>query len=1401
MVRVDQHDGTADGPARLVGLDCGGSALKIVLCSPDGEVLHKASAATLGRPIDALAALLGGIPRSPCGPDLLRIALTGSAHALSPMFPCITTNEVIATSRGVQQRYPEARTAIDLGGQLSKWILLATAPRGAGTVLDFASNGLCAAGAGAFLEQQASRLGMSVEQLGRLASGAPRAASIAGRCSVFAKSDMIHLQQKGTPPEEIAYGLCLALARTFLTTVVSGRAVTPVVVLVGGGACNPGLVRAFRSLLKLDDGQFFAAEDAVFLGALGAAQMAVTAPVADLSRVLALVAKAAANGSNDAARTLGGASLAPQAGDPVSPAARGDRRSSLPPLGRPTDRPAVCAPEDPDPITGRLQAFLGIDVGSVSTNLVLLGPKFELLQGVYLPTRGRPVEVLQQGLERIGRRFGDRLEILGVGTTGSGRHLAARLVGADVVHNEITAQMVSALHYAPDTDTIFEIGGQDSKYISIRDRRLVDFEMNKICAGGTGSFLEEEAQRLGVNIIDQFATLALESAAPSDLGARCTVFMESELVRAQEQGVSLADLCAGLAYSVSRNYLEKVVAGRTIGNHIIFQGGTASNAAVVQAFRQLLQREIVVHPYNRISGAIGAALLAARAELASSGFLGFEACDGSDLSSFPCHQCENRCQVNRVQVGARVLHFSDICERYSERDRDQVLVTRRFDDLFVRREQMMERYVAPDPHGAAGTPGIGLLRASLNLDFLPFWTAFLRELGYEPVVSGRTTSELLQKYAGGVPAEVCLPIKAAAAQARALLDRGEVQRVFVPALLECPPREEVEQTHTCIYGQQLPDLLKAELGDRIIPCQFSLGRGLLSIVEPMLALAEALGRSMDAVARALFRAQAMQAKFNAERQRLGEQTLSGDFDRAVVVLGRPYNTHDPFLNLALGHHLERLNLPAIPWDVLPLDGVHLDPRWNTVPWYYNREQLRAIELVRSDPRLFPLLISNFGCGLDGFVVKHLEELLADRPRLLLEFDEHRGEAGLVTRLEAFADEIDEHVTREGGRPVAVPVPHLTPGPRQLPAGRRFYLPHFSDHAHIYAAVLRGAGCEAVVLPPPDRDSVQLGEHVASGRECHPYAVIAGDLARLVRTTDLRPDDVLLFPNCESPCLLNQYGDGYRIALERQLHASLEVWEATTPQLTRVVGLSSLPHLYEGLLATDLLIILGSRIAPYQEDREQFDALLASALLEVARVTEARQPQDRTVEEQAGLLWALPRNGSPGSLPVVGVTGDAYSRLNPLGYADLFRRLEQMGLEVWPSPYFANSTDSRLRAEHDPPRGERPGHRGRDGLPERRPDGPRRTTAGAAPAAGRGGARRGTAGRPAHPARAPLRGSARQRSRHPDRVEDGRLPRAGRHRRHQRHRAQLHGRHGHLRAGPGRACRLRFGPNHHVDLRR
>jgi len=1237
-----------------LGVDIGSVHVKVVAVGSEGQRDSWVRPAR-GRALDVFAELFLGEIRESIASTHICLAVTGIGQdLLFGLTGAHRINEVMASARAAAYLFPGIRTVVEIGGQFSKWILLAGSEPNPWEVRDFATNGLCAAGTGAFLEQQANRLQISVETLGEIAGTAVKGCTIAGRCTVFAKSDMIHLQQKGTPTEEIAYGLCLALVRTFMSTVMHGRKVTLPVLLVGGGAANPGLVRAFRELLGSED-SVIVPDEPMCLGALGAAQI-VRAGQAE-----AIPAEALAEfltNRPDTSMAKDKAALEPLV------ALNCDLRPN----------------EDPNPFPGPTQAFLGVDVGSVSTNLVLLNTDAELIQGIYLATRGEPLAALNEGLGQIHTRYSDRLEILGVGVTGSGRHLAAQVLCADAVRNEITAQLTSAAHYFPNVDTVFEIGGQDSKYIGARGGRLLDFEMNKICSAGTGSFLEEQAQRLGIDIYTEFAELALSSDSPCDLGTRCTVFMDSELVGALQQGASVDNLCAGLAYSVARNYLDKVVAGRPIGKTVVCQGGTASNGAVVAAFRKILGRDVHIHPYNRLSGAIGVALLAMQhmeCDAYKTDFAGFQACKAATVSTFECKGCENRCQVNRVTVSGRTVHFGDICERYTEEDfygsktvkRTKTL--RPFPELFALREDLLEQANAIASCAVDGRPRVGVPRASLALEFLPFWMSLISELGFGPVISTRADPAKLAEMAHSMPAEVCLPLKAAAACVASLIREQRVPRVFVPSLLECLPRRDGGETHTCLYAQQFPDMLRAEYEDKLIHAQFALGARPWDDLEGTRALAKAFDRPLHKVLMAMDKARKVYEQFVQARENLGREALRADFDRAVVVLGKPYNTHDPGLNLFLARHLERLDLSAIPWDCLPLSEVVLSERWDTLPWHYSREQLRVLELIRSDHRLFPVLISNYGCGPDAFTSKHLEEMLHDRPRLFLEFDEHRGEAGLITRLEAFADEISTHIALSI-TPSATP--KQTHGSMPRPCGKRLFIPSFSEHAHIYAAVLRSAGLNAQVLPTPDTETLRMGEELSSGRECHPFVIILGELARIARSKELQKGDVFVSPSTTTPCLIRQYGDAYRILARRARLPEIEIWDASGREIGNIVGISGLLRLYEGLSAVDFLYVLATRLRAYELQRGIVDSIFADAVARVAHAVADKRSVETELVRGVCALMAAQRNGNPGDRPIVGVTGDLYTRINPVGNMGLFHKLESMGCEVWPSPYFVASVD-------------------------------------------------------------------------------------------------------------------------------
>lgn len=1258
----------------LIGLDVGSVNVKCVLLRGDERGQDRSRAAqgtwcrpSQGRPLEVVQQLLDEVLGDRSGP--VRLAVTGSGKELLPGAQAQRVNEVVAVAAAVAGSHPDVRTIIDIGGQFTKWILVDPAdPEAPGRVEDFALNGLCAAGSGAFLEQQAGRLKLDLAELGHLAEGAARGATIAGRCSVFAKSDMIHLQQKGTPVDEIAFGLCLALARTFVATVLQGRPVEAPLALVGGGAANRGLVRAFAEVLGLAPGEIFVPEDHLTAGARGAALGSSTAPALAAGTLLARL-KPPASG--------------PDGFGVVSSPDLGEGPADLAPLtafdrvrdpGLPEDPNESRSPSESHSPSEVTRAYLGVDVGSVSTNVVLIDEERQLILGIYLPTRGRPVEVLAEALTQIAGRF-ERLEILGLGTTGSGRHLAERLLGADLVKNEITAQLVSAAHYVPGVDTIIEIGGQDSKFIDAQGGHLRDFEMNKICAAGTGSFLEEQAERLGIEIIGEFSDHALASSRPRDLGTRCTVFMDTELCRAQAQGTSVEDICAGLAYSVARNYLDKVVAGRSIGETVVFQGGTASNQAVVAAFEQLLGRRIQVHPYNRISGAIGMALLAAR-EMerrgTKSAFHGLDSCAEHTVTSFECKRCENRCQVNRVKAGGRKAHFGDVCERFTARDRPDGQVTPGTgqSNLFSARADLLRDHL-PEP-GAPGRTRIGLPRATLHLELMPLWAHLLDELGFEPVFSSPSTAEHLARGVAGLPPEVCLPLKLANGHVRELIDDLRVERVLLPTLLEVESVQPDDRPLVCPFAHELPDMVRVRRRGRVLTPQVSLDGDVGSDVETVRALADALGVSQRAAERGLERGRVHQSAFNRARQELGSRRLA-QLERGVVVLGKPYNLHDPFANLNLARHLERLGLPAIPMDLVPTRDEVLGPSWYMVPWQLNRQQVRALEVMARRRGFHPIGVSNFGCGPDAFTTKHLERMMGARPRLFLEFDEHRGEVGLVTRLEAFADEIAEY--ERAGRHVSlsgrVVRPDMARENVEEPR-RRVFVPNFYGHAHVFAGSLRALGHRVTVLPVPDEESVRMGEEVSNGRECHPYALIAGELARLIRGRPVAEGDKFFVPGSRLPCLMPQYGDGFTM-VAKQLDSPITVWDPHVGEMMQVFGMHGMAKVYEGLVCVDYLVIIGCQLRPREIVVGSVDETLEQCFEMLQDAIAVREDLRDTFAQCLTQLHALPLHPTV-PRPLVGVTGDLYSRVNSVGNGDLFHKLEAMGCTVWPSPFFGGSVD-------------------------------------------------------------------------------------------------------------------------------
>ncbi len=1275
----------------VLGVDVGSSAAKAVLLDDEGRVRGTWSERSLGRPAEAARRLLERAYSGGAGPGPLRVGATGSGRSLFAAAPGVfVVNEIVALALAADRIHPGVRTIIEIGAQTSRWVLLdRSGPEAAGPspcgpdVLDFAMNEACAAGCGAFLEQQACRLRLELEEFGRLAMSARKGAAVAGRCSVFAKSDMIHLQQKGTPAEEIAYGLCLALARNFSATVVRGRGCPSPVLFVGGAARNPALARAFRDVLGLTAAELVVGDRPEFAGAVGAAAGA-----------LAGAAERSFAAASDLASLVGPEARRVPAADP--------------PLGalRLESRPEPCPRGDE-----RVRGFLGIDVGSVSTNLALVDEAGEVKAGVYVPTCGRPIEALRDAFARLEAICPAGFEVLGCGSTGSGRHLAGRLLRTDVVHNEITCQLRSAAAAGLEADSVFEIGGQDSKFIGVAPSPpppggagpeprpgIRDFAMNKVCAAGTGSFLEEQAGLLGIEIEDQFAAAASRSGSPCTLSSRCTVFMETEVAEALGRGVPVEDVAAGLSFAIARSYLEKVVAGRPVGDRVVFQGGVASNPAVVRAFEIELGRPVHVHPHNRVSGAIGAALLAreARASRSDSGGAAQPARDGRELrrrlardlsvSSFVCGQCSNSCQVNRIAVEGESIFFGDTCERYTSTQGrgaagpappSESNPSGRADvpDLFADRERLLGEFLCrpTEPRFRIAIP-----RASFMHELLPFWAAFWSRLDGEVVLSAPSTGATLESGSARLPAETCLPIKLAFGHVAALAASGEA-RIFFPSIVDRHRDPDASQ-HFCPYTESFPAMARSAAGDRLMAGLLRMNGRPEEFLGSLRALGDALGVAPDRLRDAWEAAAAAQDGFDARMRERGARALRelrAAGRGAWVVIGRPYMLHDPFLNLGLARHLVRLGIPAIPMDALETD-VAAGPEWpGTPPWRYTRRAIRAALWCASQPDVHPVVLTSFGCNLDAFNLRHVARILEERSPLVLEFDEHRGEAGLITRLEAYADEAEESERRKPRSPlnVVAQARNETPTPPGLSElkSRPVVIPRFSDHAFAFSGAFRSAGMEARVMPLPDDETKALGERASTGKECHAYSLIAGDFVKAGREDG--PPRTYFFPGARYVCVLNQYDRSLNYLAEDMGLRAIRAFAPPMEGLFALLGMRAVERLWQGLVGIDLLERARCATRPYELAAGECDRAHEESLRDIEAALAAGDPGP-ALERSADRLRSVRVRREP--RPVVGIAGDIYTRQNFAANHGLATRLEALGCEIRPAPFLVDEIDFSIR---------------------------------------------------------------------------------------------------------------------------
>jgi predicted CoA-substrate-specific enzyme activase len=1280
---------------RHIGLDAGSVSVKLVVLDKKGGQKISVYRRHRGQPLGVALELLKEVSGVRSGE--FSLSLTGSAGRLmGEILGIEPVNEVVALAFANRRLYPDVKTIIELGGEDSKLIIVG---EDSNTSKDFSMNSVCAAGTGSFLDQQAERLRLSIEEFSELSLKSKNPPRVAGRCSVFAKSDMIHLQQIATPVEDIVAGLCFAVARNFKGSIARGREMVLPVSFQGGVAANAGMIRAFKEVLGLEE--LFVPEGHALMGAIGAAlkdRDAGRHQAFDLSVLERFI-------RSSRPKERGHVPLLKE-GDTFFARHIKDTEE----LGHKSPPHLTFHSSQP------IRAYLGIDIGSISTNLAVIDDECRLLAKRYLMTAGRPIEAVKQGLEEIGGEIGDRVEIAGVGTTGSGRYMIADYVGADIVKNEITAQATAAAFIAKDVDTIFEIGGQDSKYISLRDGVIVDFEMNKACAAGTGSFLEEQAEKLNIPIKGEFQKIAFSSENPCRLGERCTVFMENSLMANLQRGSSSEDLLAGLSYSIVQNYINRVVGKRRIGEKIFFQGGVAFNKSVVAAFEKYLDRKITVPPNHDVTGAIGMALiakghlnsrrLAVRSEESVeskdsnrssrlTAFKGFEFSKRPyEISSFECKGCPNVCEINRVKIEGEkgFLFYGGRCEKYDVREKR---TKNTLPDLFGFREEQLwkehRRYREESGnkktkrahHGSRATsrssrPKIGIPYVFYFHDFLPFWSTLLWELGFDVEVSPKTDRAIVDIGLESVLSETCFPVKTAHGHIKYLLQH-DVDTIFLPSFVNLNRLGDPhEKGFACPYTQTVPYTAKTAFkGARFLTPVVDMGRGRRHIEKEVLRALKPFGLSATSMRRAFDIAQKAQEDFARTIKTEGRRVLSGLKERTVVVVGRAYNSFDCGVNLGIPKKLADLGVLSVPMDFLPIEDMDVEKDWPNMYWKAGQKILGAAKIIRSNPMLYAVYIGNFSCGPDSFIIKYFEEEMAGKPYLHLEIDAHSADAGAITRCEAFLDSIGN----VGSARSAVKKSRRS-APLTARSKRTVYIPRMSDHALAIAAAFEYCGTDAEMLPEPSKEAVDLGKKFVSGKECYPCAVTTGDMVKKAMEPGFDPSRSAFFmPSGSGPCRFGQYNIFHKLVIEELGMEDVPIFAPNQDENfyehLGIMGKDLVMRCWEGIVAIELLNKCLHETRPYEKERGSSDALYNDYLAKAYKSVKGADGDIRVLLRKARSDFEhLPRYTE--KKPLIGIVGEIFVRSNRFSNEDLIRKVESLGCEAYLAPveewlYYINYT--------------------------------------------------------------------------------------------------------------------------------
>ena len=976
----------------LVGFDIGSTTAKLVVMEGREMVYRKyarhmaqvrAKAVEMLR--DALPTLTGAS---------LRVAVSGSAGlGLAQAAGLDYVQEVFASGEMVKAFEPDTDVVIELGGEDAKIIYF----RGA---VDERMNGSCAGGTGAFIDQMASLMDISPDELDELSLKAERIYPIASRCGVFAKTDVQPLINQGARKEDVAASIYQAVVNQTIAGLARGRRIEGKVMFLGGPlSYDLGLRRRFVETLNLPSDKAVFPEYARYSVAMGAALCAE-------KRKDRMDGETLLNRLQSAVETR-------------------NRTEALPPLFESREeydgflkRHARHDVEARDLRAYEGDAYLGVDCGSTTTKLCLIDREGRLLYSYYMGNRGNPVDVVREQLARIYELGGDRIVIRSSAATGYGEALIRAAFNMDMGLVETEAHLRAAKRFCPDVEFLMDIGGQDIKCFRIRGGAIDSILLNEACSSGCGSFLETFAHTMGMNIAD-FAREGLFARNPVDLGSRCTVFMNSSVKQAQKDGRSLQDISAGLSMSVVANALYKVVrihSAKELGERIVVQGGTFLNDAVLRAFEKQIGREVARPSIAGLMGAYGAALYAAdKASGETSAILDRQALGAfyHQTRASACHGCENHCPItiNRFS-GSRTYVSGNRCERIFKSGQAEA------QELPNLHKYKRERLAALTPRkGRRAAVGMPL---GLNLyELAPFWYAFFTALDFGIAFSGFPDRASYSRGQQSIPSDTaCYPAKLMHGQMAKLLDAG-VDAIFYPCATWNVDEGRADNSYNCPLVAYYPELLADNMDElRALPYlhpflnlndRRELAR---ELHRALLPLAGDLGRrevrrAVDAGFEALD-----EWKKDVRRQGEAAIELARRQHRKIMILaGRPYHA-DPMVGHGVDELAGRLGFVVVSEDSV----AHLAEKPQTVvmnQWTYHARLYAAARFAVENKDVELVQLVSFGCGLDAITSDEVREILEDGGKLYtqLKIDEITNLGAVTIRLRSLMSAMER---REAG---------------------------------------------------------------------------------------------------------------------------------------------------------------------------------------------------------------------------------------------------------------------------------------------------------------------------------------------------------------------------------------------------